>query len=121
MTLREKLEADRKQWSEFRKTLKEKTFTRTILSIESNKSVSQTNFSTFTVQTERGITKMVLNKATPIPSVGSVVEFKISAYKGSFDKFYISEIVKEIPKAGEHYLFELWEREELKKMYANGL
>lgn len=110
-------EIERQNWLKFKKKINQKVYTRAVISIERDtKTVGQSNFSTWIIQTERGEGKLTINKATNPPQIGSIIEFKISPYKNSYDKFYISEIVQEVKKAGEHYLFELWEIDELNKI-----
>ena len=118
-TLNEQAQQKRQDWAKFKKETKEKIYTRAVISIERDTTtVGQSNFSNFIVQTEKGTAKLSINKATNPPQIGSIIEFRVSPYKNSYDKFYISEIVQEIPRAGEHYLFELWEIDELNKIRA---
>jgi hypothetical protein len=110
-------EIERQNWLKFKKEVNQKVYTRAVIDIEKdNNTIESSNFSTYIITTERGTTKLTLNKATNPPQIGSVIEFKILPYGGSYNRFYISEIVQEIKKAGEHYLFELWEIDELNKI-----
>jgi hypothetical protein len=118
-TLKQRLERERYEWIAFKRKTNQKIYTRAVLNVERDTlTVQQSNFSNFIVQTEKGTAKLSINKATSIPKVGSIIEFRVSPFKNSYDKFYISDIVQEIPKAGEHYLFELWEIDELNKIRA---
>jgi hypothetical protein len=109
------------KWISFNKKLNENTYKRIVVSIEKCKNtVESSNFSTYIIQTERGKAKLVINKATNVPIVGSIIEFKINAIKGSYNQFYISSIINEEKRAGEHYLFELWEQEKFEKIYKYG-
>jgi hypothetical protein len=118
-TLKQRLERKRYEWIAFKRKTNQKIYTRAVLNVERDTStVQQSNFSAWIITTEKGIARAVLNKATNPPQIGSIIEFRVSPFKNSYDKFYISEIVREIPKAGEHYLFELWEIDELNKIRA---
>lgn len=120
-TLNEQAQQEREQWAKFKKETQKQVYTRAVLSIERDTSiVGQSNFHSWILITNKGVARMTLNKSQNPPQIGSIIEFTVSPYRNSYDKFFINKIVREIPKAGEHYLFELWEREELKKMYANG-
>lgn len=118
-TLDEVRQQKREQWVAFKKEKNKKIYTRAVITIERDeKIVGQSNFHSWIVNTERGEVRLTINKGTPVPTPGSIIEFKILPYKNSYDRFYISEIVREIPRAAEHYLFELWEIDELNKMKA---
>lgn len=109
LSLRERQEKERYEWIAFKKEINKKTYTRTVISIQPDtKTVQPSNFSMFIVQTERGFARLSLNKATNPPKIGSVIEFKVTPYKGSYDRFYISDIVQEIPNAGENKILELY-------------
>ena len=115
-TLNEMAQLKREQWAKFKKQTNQKIYTRAVLSVERDTTtVQQSNFSAWIITTEKGIARAILNKATNPPQIGSIIEFKVTPYYMSYDKFYISDIVQEIPKAGEHYLYELWEIDELNK------
>jgi hypothetical protein len=117
-----KKQLERKQWVQFKKETQKKVHTRVVLNIERNETiVGQSNFHSWIVTTEKGVANMTLNKSQNPPKIGSIIEFNIAPYSGSYDRFYICNIVKEVKYAGEHYLFELEEIETIKKMNINEL
>lgn len=110
------LEIDRQKWIQFKKEVNQKKYKRAVINVEKDtKTVQASNFTTYILTTQKGVVRMSLNKATNPPKIGSVIEFKISPYKNSYEKFYISEIIKEIPNAGDCYLYQLYEYELYKR------
>ncbi len=118
ITLKEQAQQKREQWAKFKKETQKQVYTRAVINIERDTTiVGQSNFHSWILTTNKGVANVTLNKSQNPPQIGSIIEFTVSPYRNSYDKFFINKILKEIPKASEHLIFELWEREELKKMY----